>query len=79
MEIALFWIEKSVLLVGIFLVLTGITRYGKRSQDWKGVATMFYKRVPMTIEEYKLYRLGVAMVVLAIVLRIVLLTLWPNY
>lgn len=79
METTLFWIEKSILLAGILLVVTGIMRYGKRSQDWRSVATMFYKRVPMTIDEYKWYRLGMALVVFAFVLRIILLTLWPNY
>lgn len=50
MEIVLFWVEKLILVSGILLVLTGVMRYGRRSQDWKGVVTMFYKRIPMTIE-----------------------------
>ncbi len=36
MEIVLFWIEKLILVSGILLVLTGVMRYGRRSQDWKG-------------------------------------------
>jgi len=76
-DIVLFGLEKTLLLVGIVCVLTGMVRYGKRSQDWKGVATMFYKRIHMSVAEYKWYRLGVAMIVLAIALRIVLLTFWP--
>ncbi|QXO15890.1 MULTISPECIES: hypothetical protein [Vibrio] len=79
METTLFWIEKAVLVAGIVFVLTGITQYGKRSHDWKGVVTMFYKRIPMTVAEYKWYRLGIAMVVFAVVLRIIVLTLWPGY
>ncbi|EEN99680.1 hypothetical protein D0810_04780 [Vibrio cholerae] len=77
MEIVLFWVEKLILVSGILLVLTGVMRYGRRSQDWKGVVTMFYKRIPMTIEEYKWYRLGVSCIVFAIILRIALLTFWP--
>ncbi|EEX39976.1 hypothetical protein [Vibrio furnissii] len=79
METALFLIEKGLLIGGILFVLTGITQYGRRSHDWKGVATMFYKRIPMTIAEYKWYRLGIAMMVCAFVLRIILLMIWPNY
>jgi len=77
MDIALFWIEKGVLLVGIILVLTSMTQYGKRSHDWKGVVTMFYKRVPMSVAEYKWYRLGIAFLVCAVVMRIAVLTFWP--
>lgn len=77
MDIALFWIEKSILVIGIIFVLTGITQYGRRSHDWKGVTTMFYKRVPMSISEYKWYRLGISLLVCAVLLRIILLTLWP--
>ncbi|MDG3085663.1 hypothetical protein P7F88_05925 [Vibrio hannami] len=77
MEASMFWIEKTVLLLGVVFILTGIVQYGKRSTDWKGVATMFYKRIPMSISEYKWYRLGIALVVFAFVLRIITLTLWP--
>lgn len=77
MEYSLVWIEKGFLLVGIMFVLTGILQYGRRSADWKGVATMFFKRIPMSIAEYKWYRLGISLIVFAVVLRILILTLWP--
>jgi len=78
MGIGLFWAEKVILILGIIFILTSIVRYGKRSHDWKGVITMFYRRIPMSIEEYKWYRLGVAFIVTAIVLRIAVLTFWPS-
>jgi len=77
MDTTLFWIEKGVLLAGIIMVLTGITQYGRRSHDWKGVVTMFYRRIPMSVSEYKWYRLGIALLVCAVVLRIIVLTFWP--
>jgi len=77
METSLFWVEKGFLLVGIIFVLTGIMQYGKRSHDWKGVVTMFYKRIPMSVAEYKWYRLGISLIVFAVVLRVIVLTLWP--
>ncbi|SHE38090.1 hypothetical protein [Vibrio gazogenes] len=78
MVVTLFWLEKSMLTLGIILIVMSMIRYGKRSQDWRGIATMFFKRIPMTIEEYRHYRFGVALVVLAVLLRIVTLTLWPT-
>lgn len=78
MDAVLFGLEKVLLLLGVACFLTGIICYGKRSQDWKGIVTMFYKRIPMSIAEYRWYRLGVVIVILAIILRIVLLTFWPN-
>ncbi|MBD1567494.1 hypothetical protein [Vibrio sp. S12_S33] len=78
MEVGLFWVEKGILLLGIIFVLTSITQYVKRSHDWKGVVTMFYRRIPMTIAEYKWYRLGISFIVFAVVLRIIVLTLWPS-
>lgn len=79
METILYWSEKIILLLGIIFVLTAMTQYGKRSHDWKGVVTMFYKRVAMTAEEYRWYRLGVGLVILAIILRIAVLTFWSSY
>jgi len=79
MEVGLFWAEKGMLLLGALFVLTGIMQYGKRSQDWKGVVTMFYKRIPMSIAEYKWYRLGIALLVFAVIMRFALLILWPTH
>lgn len=78
MEGSLFWIEKGFLVFGIVFLMTSIVLYGKRSSDWKGVATMFYKRVPLSIGEYKWYRLGISLVVFAVILRVLVLTLWPQ-
>lgn len=48
-EQGVFWTEKLLLLAGVLFIITGIVQYGRRSQDWKGVVTMFYKRVPMSL------------------------------
>jgi len=53
-------------------------QYGKRSQDWKGVVTVFFKRVPMSVSEYKWYRSGIMLVLAAALMRIVLLSVWPS-
>lgn len=79
MEVGLFWAEKGMLLLGVLFVLTSVMQYGKRSHDWKGVITMFYKRIPMSVSEYKWYRLGIALLVFAVIVRFALLILWPTY
>ncbi|MBF9002079.1 hypothetical protein [Vibrio nitrifigilis] len=73
----LFWVEKSILVLGILCLITSMIAYGRRSHDWQGVITMFFKRVPLSIGEFKWYRLGITLVILAVILRIVVLTLWP--
>lgn len=70
-------VEKSILVIGIGLILMSLYQYGRRSQDWKGVVTVFYKRVEMTAQEFKFYKLGVSMVIFAVILRIAALTFWP--
>lgn len=71
------WIENITLLIGIGCILLSITQYGRRSSDWSGVVMMVFKRIPMNVAEYKWYRLGVALVIFAVVLRIIVLTLYP--
>ena len=78
MGLALFWLEKGLLAVGVIFILLGIIQYGRRTQDWSGIATMFFKRIPMSVDEFKRYRLGIALVVMAFVVKIIVLTLWPG-
>ncbi|WPC76581.1 hypothetical protein [Vibrio porteresiae] len=78
MALTIFWLEKGILLLGILCLMTGILQYGRRSHDWKGVITMFYKRVPLSVTEFKWYRSGIAFVLVAVVLKVLLFTLWPH-
>ncbi|PSW21834.1 hypothetical protein C9I98_00780 [Photobacterium sanctipauli] len=73
----MFTLQMALLVVGLAMVGASIAQYGKRTHDWAGVVKMFYKRVEMTTSEYKSYRLGVALFVLGVVVRIVNLTFWP--
>lgn len=69
--------EYVFLLAGVGMLMAGIAQYGRRTQDWGGVVRMFYRRIDMTVEEFKWYRIGVACVVVAVLLRIVNFTFWP--
>ncbi len=73
----LYWAEKGFLAGGILFVLVGVVLYGKRTHDWKGMITMFYKRIPLTVAEFKWYRLGISLLIFAVVLRIGALIFWP--
>ncbi len=77
MEMLLVGVEKVLLLIGIGGVLFSLYEYGKRSQDWKGVITVFYKRVDMTVHEFKFYKLGISLLLFAAVLRVGILTFYP--
>ncbi|WP_117234117.1 hypothetical protein [Vibrio maerlii] len=74
MDFTLFWLEKVLLVAGILSILTSMYMYGRRSSDWSGLVTMFFKRVQMNIAEYKWYRIGVALVLVAVVLKVALYT-----
>ncbi len=76
MDIALYWVEKLFLAFGILSICTSMLMYGRRSSDWSGVATMFFKRVQMTVGEYKWYRFGVALVLFAVVTKVALYTIF---
>ncbi|CAH0537503.1 hypothetical protein [Vibrio marisflavi] len=78
MELGLYLVEKSLLILGIAFILMSLFQYGKRSQDWKGIATVFFKRVPMSVTEFKWYRSGIFLVISAALIRIVVLSVWPS-
>ena len=69
--------EYLFLLGGLSMIMMGIAQYGRRTQDWGGVVRMFYRRIDMTVAEYKWYRLGVSCVVVAVIVRVVNFTVWP--
>ncbi|MDC0610558.1 hypothetical protein OAP63_07470 [Vibrio sp.] len=79
MYLALIIAEKSVLVLGVVLTLVSVWQYGRRSHDWRGVTLMLFKRIPMTVNEYRFYRLGVALLFLAVIMRFGILTIWPTY
>ncbi|MGX9416382.1 hypothetical protein ACWU4D_03420 [Vibrio sp. WJH972] len=78
MGLVLFWFEKGLLTFGVIAILLSIVQYGIRTRDWGGIATMFFKRVPMSVDEFRRYRLGIAMVIMAFVIKVITLTFWPG-
>ncbi len=77
MFLTLFIIEKSLLVIGILLLLSALAQYIRRTADWRGVLTMFFKRIDLSVGEYRFYRLAISAIVLAAVLKVVLLTFYP--
>ncbi|CAH0529841.1 hypothetical protein [Vibrio hippocampi] len=79
MELAIYISEKVALCIGVMAIVSSLVMYGRRSQDWKGIATMFYKRIPLTTNEYKYYRLGISLLLIAVILKIGFAVFWPAY
>ena len=69
--------EYLFILAGLVMVGNGIILYGRRTSDWTGVLKMFYNRIGMSADEFKWYRLGVALLVVGVIVRIANLTFWP--
>ena len=70
--------EYLLIMAGLAMTGAGIVLYGRRTHDWSGVVKMFYKRIGMSVEEYKWYRLGVSALILGVVVRVVNLIFWPT-
>nr|WP_198160276.1 MULTISPECIES: hypothetical protein [Photobacterium] len=78
MEATMKFIEIIFLVSGMMFISTGIIQYGRRTSDWFGVIRMFYRRISMSVVEYKWYRSGVACFVLGVIARVANLTFWPT-
>ena len=76
MELVLNSIELLLIGTGIIFLCLSITQYGKRTSDWRGACTLFVKRIEMSAQEYKWYRLGISTFILGVTVRIINLTLW---
>ncbi|TGA68157.1 hypothetical protein VFES401_14725 [Aliivibrio fischeri] len=65
------------MLIGMVCILVSITQYSRRTSDISGGAVMlFVKRIEMSVNEYKWYRIGISVLILGVAIRIIKLTLW---
>ncbi|CED57271.1 hypothetical protein ACU5DF_01960 [Aliivibrio wodanis] len=69
-------IEHLFIGVGILCLLLTITQYGRRTSDWGGACILFVKRIDLSLQEHKWYRIGVSALVLGVIVRIFNLTFW---
>ena len=67
-------IENLLIGAGIICLLLAITQYGRRTSDWGGACVLFVKRIDLSVQEHKWYRIGVSSFFLGVVVRILNLT-----
>ena len=72
--------ELILFTLGILLVLTAMIKYSMRTADYQCVWRVFVKKLKngFTISEFKIYRLGVATLIFALILRLLNQILFPS-
>src|SRR5690606_30972579 len=68
-------LEILLLVVGLLIVLYAYGRYVHRTGDWRGLLVFWRRRLALSVAEFKLQRAGIAVMFLAVVVRIVR-TIW---
>ncbi|OCH14815.1 hypothetical protein A6E05_03770 [Aliivibrio sp. 1S165] len=63
-------LENLLIGIGVICLLLAITQYGRRTSDWGGACILFVKRIDLSIQEHKWYRIGVSTFFLGVVVRI---------
>ncbi|WP_298443494.1 hypothetical protein [uncultured Ferrimonas sp.] len=69
-------IQTTMLMLGVVLVLTSLGKYIKRSGNWHGLWQIWVGQLKdFNLAEFRLFRSAVVVLFIAILLRIVNLTL----
>ncbi|ACH64042.1 hypothetical protein [Aliivibrio fischeri] len=76
MELLIDIAQYLFMLIGIVSILVSITQYSRRTSDISGAFMLFVKRIEMSVNEYKWYRIGISVLILGVAIRIIKLTLW---
>jgi len=76
MELLIDIAQYLFMLIGIVCILVSITQYSQRTSDISGAVMLFVKRIEMSVNEYKWYRMGISVLILGVAIRIIKLTFW---
>ncbi|MCP3698815.1 MAG: hypothetical protein GY920_09720 [Aliivibrio sp.] len=76
MDVIVTILENVFIGSGIICLLLAISLYGKRTADWGGACLLFVKRIDLSLQEHKWYRIGVSLFFIGVLVRILNLTLW---
>lgn len=63
------YLEVCLLALGLILVLTAYGRYLWRTGDITGMVRFWTRGMALSVAEFKLQRLGIALLLLAVVVR----------
>ncbi|MGB2336757.1 MAG: hypothetical protein ACPH5V_05565 [Alcanivorax sp.] len=67
----MFYAEKIALIVGLCLVMYAYFRYWRRTGDGQGLVMFWRRAMALNVVEFKLQRGGIALLLVAVVLRFV--------
>ncbi|KFF48269.1 hypothetical protein GY26_15395 [Gammaproteobacteria bacterium MFB021] len=63
------WMEHGLLLLGLLVVGVSYLRYVRRTRDLRGVLLFWQRRMVLTPTEFKLQRVGIAVLFVGVTVR----------
>jgi len=74
-------LEPAAFIIGLILTLTALFKYTQRTQDYQSVWRVLINKLKngFNIAEFKIYRLGVSILIFGLVLRLVNQIFFPSY
>jgi len=74
-------LEPAAFILGLLLTLTALFKYTQRTQDYQSVWRVLINKLKdgFTIAEFKLYRLGISILLVGLVLRLINQIFFPSY
>jgi len=74
------YLESSLFMVGLGLVLFALFQYIKRTKDYQSVWRVLLNKLKdgFTLAEFKIYRLGVAILVFGLAIRLINQIFFPT-
>lgn len=73
-------LESTLLIVGLLLVLIALAKYTRRTGDYQSIIRVMVNQLKdgFTQAEFKLYRLGVVLLIVTLVIRFINRLLFPS-
>jgi hypothetical protein len=75
------YLEPTLFTIGLLLVLLALFQYIQRTQDYQSIWRVLLNKLKegFTLAEFKIYRLGVAILIFGLVIRLVNQIFFPSY
>jgi|GEM_PF-1923055 len=74
-------LEPATFILGLLLVLTALFQYVQRTNDYHGIWRILINKLKdgFIVSEFKIYRLGVSILLIGLVLRLINHIFFPSY
>ncbi len=75
------FLEPAAFTVGILLTLTALFKYTQRTQDYQSIWRVLVNKLKngFNIAEFKIYRMGILILMFGLVLRLINQIFFPSY